>query len=87
MAPKAWPLFTNPSIYSFQFFFTLFNNSFNFLPCNDCLLSKTQKLPFHQSTIISSHPLEYLFSDVWQSPILSTQNYKYYVVFVDHFTR
>ena len=46
-----------------------FTNSSKLLPCNDCLLNKTQKLPFHQSTIISSHPLEYVFTDVWQSPV------------------
>ena len=56
-------------------------------PCNNCLLNKTQKLPFHQSSIVSSKPLEYIFSDVWQSPILSTQNFKYYLLLVDHFTR
>jgi len=64
-----------------------FTNSSTSSPCNDCLLNKTQKLPFYQSTIVSTHPLEYLFTDVWQSPILSTQNYRYYLVLVDHFTR
>lgn len=56
-------------------------------PCNNCLLNKTQKLPFHQSSIFSTKPLEYLFTDVWQSPILSPKNQKYYLVLVDHFTR
>ena len=64
-----------------------FKNSTFVSPCNDCLLNKTQQLPFHQSTIVSTHPLEYIFTDVWQSPILSPQNYRYYLVLVDHFTR
>ena len=64
-----------------------FNKTSSFSPCNDCLLNKTQKLPFHQSTIVSTHPLEFVFSDVWQSPVPSTQNHKYYLIFVDHFTR
>lgn len=64
-----------------------FSKTFSLSPCNDCLLNKTQKLPFHQSTIISNHPLEFVFSDVWQSPIISHQNFKYYLILVDHFTR
>lgn len=55
--------------------------------CNDCLLNKTRKLVFSQSTITSTRPLEYLFSDLWTSPILSNENHKYYLVIVDHFTR
>ena len=59
----------------------------NAFPCNDCLLNKTHKLHFHESTIRSTQPLQYVFSDVWQSLVLSSQNYKYYLVLVDHFTR
>lgn len=61
------------------------NNSV--FPCNDCLLNKIHKLPFQQSSIVSSKPLQYVFSDVWQSPVLSAHNYKYYLVLVDHYTR
>lgn len=42
---------------------------------------------FQQSTIKSFNPLQYLFSDVWQSHVLSNKNPKYYLLFVDHFTR
>lgn len=34
-------------------------------PCNDRLLNKIHKLPFHQSSFQSSQPLQYIFSDVW----------------------
>lgn len=64
------------------------SNTSSFVPpCNDYLLNKIHKLPFHQRSIKSSQPLQYIFSDVWQSPVLSSQNYKYYLVLVDHFTR
>lgn len=52
-----------------------------------CLSNKSQKLSFAQSTIISNSPLETIFSDVWTSPIISTNGFKYYVIFVEHFTR
>ena len=45
------------------------------------------KLPFQNSTLQSSSPLDIVFSDVWTSPIISEDDFKYYVIFVDHFTR
>jgi len=39
-------------------------------------------------SIKTSCPPELIFSDVWRpSPINTTSGYKYYLVFVDHFTR
>lgn len=55
--------------------------------CNDCFINKSHKLPFSQSTIVSTQPLQYLYSDVWSSPILSSDKYTYNVVIIDHFTR
>lgn len=55
--------------------------------CNSCQCNKSHKLPFSVSTISSSSPLEILFSDVWTSHLSSINGYKYYVVFVDHFTK
>ncbi|CAA7019426.1 unnamed protein product [Microthlaspi erraticum] len=57
------------------------------LSCSNCLINKSHKLPFSENTIVSTHPLHYLYSDVWTSPILSIDNYKYYLVIVDHYTR
>lgn len=54
--------------------------------CSDCH-NKSHKMPFHQTSIASIRPLQYVFSDVWSSPILFTDNNKYYVIFVDHFSR
>jgi hypothetical protein len=55
--------------------------------CNACLCNKSHKLPFSNSSLISTHPLQIVFSDVWMSPILSSDGFKYYVIFVDHFTK
>ncbi|XP_033144322.1 uncharacterized protein LOC103859022 isoform X1 [Brassica rapa] len=55
--------------------------------CPDCSINKSHKLPFHQNTIISSRPLQYIYTDLWSSPIVSVDNYKYYLVLVDHFSR
>lgn len=49
--------------------------------CNACLYNKSHKLSFSKSTIVSTQPLETIFSDVWTSPILSTDGFKYYVIF------
>ena len=57
------------------------------LSCSDCSINKTHKLSFSESSISSSRPLQYLFSDVWTSPILSIDNYKYYLIIVDHYSR
>lgn len=54
--------------------------------CINCLVSKSHKTPFSNSSLTSSHPLELVFSDVWTSPVYSIDGYKYYVIFVDHYT-
>ena len=55
--------------------------------CSDCAINKTHKLPFHQSSILSSRPLQYIFTDLWSSPIISVDGFKYYLVLVDHYSR
>lgn len=55
--------------------------------CNSCLINKSHKLPFSTSSLSSNSPLEVIYSDVWSSPISSFDNYKYYVMFVDHYTK
>lgn len=39
------------------------------------------------STLLTTRPLQVVFSNVWTSPIISHDGYKYYVIFVDHFTK
>ncbi|KAJ9541873.1 hypothetical protein OSB04_028379 [Centaurea solstitialis] len=58
--------------------------SFN---CNSCQCNKSHKLPFSQSTLISHAPLDLVYTDLWTSPIYSIDGFKYYVIFVDHYTK
>ncbi|KAL9241610.1 hypothetical protein vseg_015702 [Gypsophila vaccaria] len=58
-----------------------------FSHCNSCEINKSHKLPFSISSLTSIAPLELIYSDVWTAPIHSHDNYKYYVIFVDHFTK
>lgn len=55
--------------------------------CPDCAINKTHKLSFFQNTITSSRPLQYIYIDLWSSPVLSVDGYKYYLVLIDHFSR
>jgi len=70
-----------------QFSLPLSNSQQKQWSCSDCLINKSHKLPFYSNTITSTQPLEYLYTDVWSSPIMSMDSYKYYLVIVDHFTR
>lgn len=70
-----------------QFSLPLSHASQTSFSCSVCLSNKSHKLPFSQSFIVSTKPLEYVFSDVWSSPITSTDSHKYYLLFVDHYTR
>lgn len=56
------------------------------LSCSDCSINKSHKLPFPQTSITSKRPLEYMFADVWTSPIVPVDNFKYYLV-IYHYTR
>uniref|UniRef100_A0A2N9EGE1 Integrase catalytic domain-containing protein n=1 Tax=Fagus sylvatica TaxID=28930 RepID=A0A2N9EGE1_FAGSY len=49
---------------------------------------KMHQLPFPKSVSITSRPLEIVHSDVWgPAPITSTNGTRYYITFVDDFTR
>lgn len=65
----------------------IFNTSKHLIFCSDCMINKSHKLPFATSSIVSTRPLEIIFTDLWTSPILSIDNYKYYIILVDHYTR
>ncbi|KAJ0039048.1 hypothetical protein Pint_22927 [Pistacia integerrima] len=56
--------------------------------CNSCLCNKSHRLPFGPNTLSSSRPLELIYSDVWgPAPILGFAQSRYYVIFVDHYTK
>ena len=60
-------------------FKTVFSNK-----CVSCCSAKSHRLPFQHRT---SSPLQLIHSDGWQSPVLSHQGYKYYVSFIDDYSR
>jgi transposase InsO family protein len=55
--------------------------------CDSCQLGKGKRQPFSNSNRVSSHPLDLIHTDVWTLPIPSVSGCKYYVVFIDDFSR
>ena len=55
--------------------------------CEPCQMAKTKQLPFFKSSRESSFPLQLVHSDVWQSPVVSLSGYRYFVSFIDDFSR
>ncbi|KAJ9544050.1 hypothetical protein OSB04_023757 [Centaurea solstitialis] len=51
------------------------------------LLSSHSSTSFSNSSLTSTSPLDLIFSDVWCSPITFFDNYKYYMIFVNHYTK
>lgn len=63
------------------------SNTLSSFHCVDCSINKSHKLPFSQtSSLKATKPLEIVYSDVWTSPLVSIDGFKYYVIFVDQFT-
>ena len=65
-------------------------SSYNFNKCTSCAscqLGKSERQPFHASTHVSLQPLELIHSDIWTSPVQSVSGFKYYVVFIDDWSR
>jgi histone deacetylase 1/2 len=55
--------------------------------CDACQRAKSHQLPYPKSTSISNHPLELVFSDVWGPAPDSASRHKYYVSFVDDYSK
>jgi hypothetical protein len=55
--------------------------------CDACACAKTHQLPYHISSSQSSAPLELIFSDVWDPVIDSFSRKKYYVSFIDDYSK
>ena len=56
--------------------------------CNACCIGKHHRIHFLDSTTEYTKPLELIHSDLWgPSPVFSFNDYKYYVHFVDSFSR
>ncbi|GJW68234.1 ribonuclease H-like domain-containing protein [Tanacetum coccineum] len=54
--------------------------------CHACHLGKHVQLPFSSSNSIVSCSFEIVHSDIWTSPIVSSGGFKYYVLFLDHYS-
>lgn len=64
------------------------NSAAEFSFCEACQFGKSHALPFKSSTSHSEKPLYLIHTDLWgPAPIASTEGYKYYVCFVDDYSR
>jgi hypothetical protein len=55
--------------------------------CNACQMAKRHQLPFHNSSALSTVPLELVHTDVWGPALHSSSGCRYYVSFIDDFSR
>lgn len=55
--------------------------------CISCGLGKSHQLPFNKVNHCSKSPLELIHADLWQSSIASNMGFRYYVIFVDDYSR
>jgi hypothetical protein len=55
--------------------------------CGSCQLGKSKKQSFSASNRVSLSPLQLIHTDIWTSPVISISGYKYYIIFVDDFSR
>jgi histone deacetylase 1/2 len=55
--------------------------------CNACRQAKSHQLPFPLSTHVSTSPLELIHTDVWGPATVSVGGFKYYVSFIDDFSK
>jgi len=53
-----------------------------------CKLGKSKTLPFSLHKTCTTKPFEVIHTDVWGiAPVISHEHYKYFVIFIDDFTR
>ncbi|XP_071695713.1 uncharacterized protein [Rutidosis leptorrhynchoides] len=62
------------------------NNTKSATLCHACQLGKHTRLPFNNSVSNVSSLFDIVHSDLWISPIPSLSGYKYYVLFLDHYS-
>jgi histone deacetylase 1/2 len=55
--------------------------------CDACQMAKSHQLPYPKSTSVSTFPLELIFSDVWSPASESFGRFKYYVTFIDDYSK
>jgi histone deacetylase 1/2 len=57
------------------------------LICDACQQAKSHQLPYAKSSSVSSFPLELVFSDVWGPAPESVGRKKYYMSFIDDYSK
>jgi histone deacetylase 1/2 len=55
--------------------------------CDACQQGKSHQLPFVSSSRVVTTPLELVYSDVWGPAQTSVSGHKYYVSFIDAYSR
>ena len=55
--------------------------------CDACQQAKSYQLRYPRSSSVSSHPLELIFSDVWGPAPSFVGGNKYYVSFIDNYSK
>jgi hypothetical protein len=55
--------------------------------CGPCQQGKSHQLPYSKFVSSSSQPLELIYSDVWGGAPESVGRFKYYVSFIDNYTK
>ncbi|KAE8733376.1 hypothetical protein F3Y22_tig00001323pilonHSYRG00009 [Hibiscus syriacus] len=55
--------------------------------CDHCITSKQHRLKFNKSNSRGKSVLELVHSDVWQAPVTSLGGAKYFVLFIDDYSR
>ncbi|GJT30560.1 ribonuclease H-like domain-containing protein [Tanacetum coccineum] len=55
--------------------------------CHACQLGKHVRLPFVSFSTLVKYGFDIVYSDLWTSPIPSLSGFKYYVLFLDHYSQ
>ena len=96
MSTKVWHKrlgHPNSRILSYLWKSGLLNNKVHsspivFADCAACKLGKSKILPFPSEGSKATHSFEIIHSDVWGiSPTISHAQYKYFVTFIDDYSR
>jgi len=89
LSPNLWHnRLGHPGATSFlrhQNFINCNKNSHNF--CTSCPLGKHVQLSFHASCSFTELPFDIIHNDIWTSPISSSFGHRYYVLFLDDFSK